>query len=111
MEQNNSSLPKKNPLSMQIDLDKFAPATEEEKRQQDVMSKSTTFFRDGMRKLFKNPLAVGSLIVLSLIIITIIVAPMIVPYKYSEILSVNGRRDKGAKTWLPSPTARWSRST
>ena len=77
MEQNNSSLPKKNPLSMQIDLDKFAPATEEEKRQQDVMSKSTTFFRDGMRKLFKNPLAVGSLIVLSLIIITIIVAPMI----------------------------------
>ena len=59
MEQNNSSLPKKNPLSMQIDLDKFAPATEEEKRQQDVMSKSTTFFRDGMRKLFKNPLAVG----------------------------------------------------
>ena len=71
MEQNNSSLPKKNPLSMQIDLDKFAPATEEEKRQQDVMSKSTTFFRDGMRKLFKNPLAVGSLIVLALIIITI----------------------------------------
>ena len=30
MEQNNSSLPKKNPLSMQIDLDKFAPATEED---------------------------------------------------------------------------------
>ena len=101
MEQNNSSLPKKNPLSMQINLDKFAPATEEEKRQQDVMSKSTTFFRDGMRKLFKNPLAVGSLIVLSLIIITIIVAPMIVPYKYSEILSVNGRRDKGAKNMAP----------
>ena len=42
MEQNNSSLPKKNPLSMQINLDKFAPATEEEKRQQDVMSKSTS---------------------------------------------------------------------
>ena len=82
-------------------LYKFAPSTEEEKRQQDVMSKSTTFFRDGMRKLFKNPLAVGSLIVLSLIIITIIVAPMIVPYKYSEILSVNGRRDKGAKNMAP----------
>mgnify|MGYP000702119216 CR=1 FL=1 len=76
-------------------------AKREEKRQQDVMSKSTTFFRDGMRKLFKNPLAVGSLIVLSLIIITIIVAPMIVPYKYSEILSVNGRRDKGAKNMAP----------
>ena len=39
MEQNNSSLPKKNPLSMQIDLDKFAPATEEEKRQQEQLYK------------------------------------------------------------------------
>ena len=101
MEQNNSSLPKKNPLSMQIDLDKFAPATEEEKRQQDVMSQSTSFFKDGMRKLFKNPLAVASIIVLVAIIITIIVAPMIVPYGYEEILSVNGKRDKGAKNLAP----------
>ena len=101
MEQNNSSLPKKNPLSMQIDLDKFAPATEEEKRQQDVMSKSTTFFRDGMRKLFKNPLAVLSIVVLAAIILTIIIAPMIVPYGYEEILSVNGKRDKGAKNLAP----------
>ena len=55
MEQN--GLPKKNPLSLQLDLSKFsAPsfdrATDEEKRQQDVMSESTTFFKDGMRKLF-----------------------------------------------------------
>ena len=97
---------KKNPLSTQIDLSRFsremfAPATEDEKRQQDVMSESTTFFKDGMRKLFKNPLAVGSIIVLCCIIITIIVAPMIVPYRYEEILSVNGRRDKGAKNLAP----------
>ena len=61
MENNENSLPKKNPLSMQLDLSKFspdafAPATEDEKRQQDVMSESTTFFKDGMRKLIKNPL-------------------------------------------------------
>ncbi len=31
--------PKKAPLSLQIDLARFEPATEEEKRQQDVMSK------------------------------------------------------------------------
>ena len=97
---------KKNPLSTQIDLSKFsqemfAPATEDEKRQQDVMSESTTFFKDGMRKLFKNPLAVGSLIVLVCIILTIIIAPMIVPYRYEEILSVNGKRDKGAKNLAP----------
>ena len=97
---------KKNPLSTQIDLsrfskDMFVPATEEEKRQQDVMSESTTFFKDGMRKLFKNPLAVGSLIVLCCIILTILIAPMIVPYSYEEILSVDGRRDKSAKNLAP----------
>lgn len=65
------------------------------------MSQSTTFFRDGMRKLMKNPLAVFSIIVLSIIIITIIVAPIIVPYGYSEIISVNGVRDRGAKNLAP----------
>lgn len=65
------------------------------------MSESTTFFRDGMRKLLKNPLAVMSLAILTVVLITIIVAPMIVPYRYEEILSVNGRRDKGAKNLAP----------
>lgn len=101
-----NDIPKKSVLSAQLDLSKFSeesfvPATEEEKRQQDVMSESTTFFKDGMRKLFKNPLAVGSLILLVLILITIIVAPMVVPYRYEEILSVNGKRDKGAKNLAP----------
>ena len=98
---NENGTPKKSPLSLQINLAKFEKATDEEKRQQDVMSKSTTFFRDGIRKLFRNPLAVVSLIVLTLIIVTIIVAPMIVPYGYSDILSVNGKRDKGAKNLAP----------
>jgi len=93
--------PKKNKLSLQIDLSKFEPATEEEKKQQDVMSKSSTFFKDGMRKLRKNPLAMASMIVLVLIIVLIIVAPLVIPYGYSEILSVNGKRDKGAKNLAP----------
>jgi len=54
-----------------------------------------------MRKLMKNPLAVMSLLVLAIILITIIVAPMVVPYRYEEILSVNGVRDKGAKNLAP----------
>lgn len=98
---NMDAMPKKQILSAQIDLKKFEKATEDEKRQQDVMSESTTFFRDGMRKLMKNPLAVMSLIILAIIIVTIIVAPMVVPYSYDEILSVNGRRDKGAKNLAP----------
>ncbi len=93
--------PEKRPFSLQQDLSKFAPATDEEKRQQDVMSESTSFFKDGMRKLFKNPLAVMSIVILAIVILTIIIAPMIVPYGYEEILSVNGRRDKGAKNLAP----------
>ena len=98
---NENAMPKKAPLSMQIDLSRFEPATDEEKQQQDVMSKSTTFFRDGIRRLFRNPLAVMSLIVLLAIIIVIIVAPLVVPYGYAEILSVNGKRDKGAQNLRP----------
>lgn len=95
------SMPKKQILSAQIDLKKFEKASDEEKRQQDVMSESRSFFRDGMRKLMKNPLAVMSMIILLCILITIIVAPLVVPYGYEEILSVNGKRDKGAKNLAP----------
>ena len=100
-ELNKNDLPKKNLLSTQIDLSKFARATEEEKKQQDVMSESVTFFKDGMRKLFRNPLAVISIIVLICIIITIIVAPLVVPYGYAEMLSIDGKRDKTAKNLRP----------
>ena len=63
MENTNKNLdqmPKKSPFSFQVDLSKFEKATDEEKRQQEVMSESSTFFKDGMRKLMKNPLAVGT---------------------------------------------------
>lgn len=101
MENKANEFPKKNILSAQIDLKKFERATDEEKRQQDVMSESTTFFRDGMRRLFKNPLAVLSIILLGIILVTIIVAPMIVPYSYEEMMSIDGKRDKGAKNLAP----------
>ena len=96
-----NGMPKKSPFSLQLNLQKFGKATEEEKKQQDVMSESTTFFKDGMRRLFKNKLAVASIIVLAFIIVVIIVAPVIVPYGYSEILSVEGKRDKTAKNLAP----------
>ena len=75
------SAPKKNKLSLQLDPKVFEKATDEEKRQQDVMAKSTTFFRDG--------------------ICVMIFAPMIVPYGYSDIISVNGHRDKTAANLAP----------
>ena len=97
----NDKFPKKNIFSAQIDLSKFEPATDDEKRQQDVMSESTTFFKDGMRRLFKNPLAVLSIIILSIILITIIFAPLLVPYGYDEMIKINGRKDKTASNLAP----------
>ncbi|MBQ1544394.1 MAG: ABC transporter permease [Clostridia bacterium] len=96
-----AAVPKKNKFSLQLDLSKFQKASDEEKKQADVMSESTTFFRDGMRKLMKNPLAVGSIVVLALLLIMMIVVPMIVPYTYSGMIKVNGVRDPGAKNLQP----------
>ena len=98
---NIDEMPKKSPLSLQIDLKKFEKATEEEKKQQDVMSESVSFFRDGMRKLMRNPLAVGSIIVLLLIVAMSLIVPHVVPYSYSQIISVNGKRDKTASNMAP----------
>lgn len=98
---NIDKMPKKSPLSFQIDLKKFEKATDAEKKQQEVMSESVSFFKDGMRKLMKNPLAVGSIIVLILIIGMIFIVPHVVPYSYSQIITVNGKRDKTATNMAP----------
>ena len=101
MTYNADKLPKKNLLSLQIDLNKFEKATDEEKAQHETMRESTTFFRDGMRKLRKNPLAVASLIVLIVLVLTIVIVPMFYPYSYEQMISVNGKRDKTAKNLAP----------
>ncbi len=94
-------VPKKHLLSLQLDVSRFEPASDEEKEQHDQMRESTTFFKDGMRKLFKNPLSVVSLIVLLAIVLSIIFVPLIVPYGYDEMITVNGKRDKSAKNLAP----------
>ena len=97
---------KRNFLSAQVDLSKFSnfdfeKATDEEKKQQDVMGESTTFFKDGMRRLRKNPLAMGSIIVLAFIVIAILVLPSIVPYTYDQMMMIDGVRDRGATNLAP----------
>lgn len=103
---NQDLLKKRQFLSAQVDLSRFKAAdfeaaTDEEKKQQDVMGESTTFFKDGMRRLKKNPLAMGAIVLLGLLIVIILVAPLIVPYKYSQIITVNGKRDKSISNLAP----------
>lgn len=88
-------------LSFQLDEQKMAKASEDAKSVVEHMRPSTTFFRDGMYNLMRNPLAVFSIIVLVLIILTVIIAPSIVPYKYDEVIKINGSRDSGLSNLGP----------
>ena len=78
-----NELPKKSPLSMQMDLSRFELATADEKRQQDRMRESTTFFKDGIRKLKKDKISISCLVVLPIIMIIAFVVPSFYPYDYA----------------------------
>ncbi len=84
---------KKNPLSLQIDLSKFNPATNDEKSSQNRMRKSSTFFKDGMKRLFHNPIAVISLVFIVIMILAVIFIPIFWPYKYDQSLSAQNGND------------------
>ena len=50
---------KKNPLSLQLNVEDFAPASNDEKKSLVVMRESVNFWKDGMRRLRKNKIAMG----------------------------------------------------
>ena len=79
---------KKNPFTLHVDLDDFLPAPDEEKAYMVRMRPSTTFFKDGMKRLFKNKIATISLITIVLITLASILIPMFWPYKYDAMLGV-----------------------
>ena len=78
----------KNPLSMQLDVEDFLPASEEDKAYMVQMRPSSTFFKDGCRRLYKNKVAFVSMIVIILITLSSIFLPMVWPYSYEQQLGV-----------------------
>ena len=71
---------------MHVDVDDFLPASDEEKEYLVQMRPSSTFFRDGCKRLFKNKVAFISMVVIILITVASIALPMIWPYSYSKQL-------------------------
>ena len=67
---------KKNPFTMHVNMDDFIPATGEEKEYMVQMRPSTTFFKDGVKRLLKNKIATISFILIVLITLTSIFLPM-----------------------------------
>ena len=74
----------KNKLSFQMNVEDFLPADESEKQSLVVMRESVGFWKDGMRRLKKNKIAMVSLIVVLVIFVLSFVIPTVYPYKYER---------------------------
>ncbi len=74
----------KNKLSFQMNVEDFLPADESEKQSLVVMRESVGFWKDGMRRLKKNKIAMVSLIVVLVIFVLSFVIPTVYPYKYEQ---------------------------
>ena len=75
-------------FTMHVDLDRFLPATDEEKAYMVQMRPSSTFFKDGMKRLLKNKVATVSLIIILIITLASLIIPAIWPYSYETQLGI-----------------------
>ena len=75
---------KKNPLSLQIDPNLFNRATDDEKAQIVTQRESVSFFKDAMRRLAKNRMAMLCLCILVVITLISIIVRMVYPYSYTQ---------------------------
>ena len=75
---------KKNPLSLQLNADDFLPASNEEKQSLVIMRESVNFWKDGLRRLKKNKIAMVSFVFIIAIAIFAYLLPAVWPYSYSE---------------------------
>ena len=79
---------KKHSPSPQDGMEDFLPASDTEKAYMVRMRPSTTFFRDGMKRLLRNKVATVSMVVIVLITLAAIVIPFFWPYSYDTMLGV-----------------------
>ena len=94
----------KKPFSMHVDLDDFIPATSEEKEYMVQMRPSTTFFKDGVKRLLKNKIATASFFIIVIITLVSIILPMVWPYTYDQCLgdyNYYGSRDPSFNNLKP----------
>jgi len=71
-------------LSFQINVDDFLPATDEEKQSLVQMRPSVSFWKDAMRRLVRNNVAMVSLAVIVVIMVFSFIVPNFYPYRYEQ---------------------------
>ena len=93
----------KKPFSMHLDVDAFLPATEAEKEYMVQMRPSSTFFKDGVKRLLKNKVATVSFFIIIILTLTCIFLPIFWPYGYDEMLGMKkfGRMDPSYNNLSP----------
>lgn len=96
--------PKKNPLSLQLDVSDFLPADEAEKQSLVVMRESVNFWKDGMRRLRKNKIAMISLVVIVIVMLLAFVVPSFYPYTYED--QIRGSENLGLMEYSEKELAR-----
>ena len=86
----------KNPVSFQTKLtpEDFLPASAEEKASLNIMRESVSFWKDSLRRLVKNKVAMVSLFFIVVIMIFSFIVPNFYPYSYSQ-------QQKGAENLRP----------
>ena len=73
-------------FTMHVDVDDFLPASDAEKEYMVKMRPSTTFFKDGMKRLMKNKIAAISMFLIIIIALGSILIPFFWPYRYDKML-------------------------
>lgn len=79
---------KKKAFTMHLNVDSFVPATDKEKEYIVPMRPSSTFFKDGVKRLIKNKVALISFVIIVLITLASIFIPMFWPYAYDTQLGI-----------------------
>ncbi len=94
----------KNPFSFHLDVSDFLPADDQEKQSMVVIRESTSFWKDGFRRLKKNKLAMISLVVIIVIMILAFIVPTFYPYSYEQ--QIRGSENLGVMKYSKQETER-----
>ncbi len=79
-------------FTLHVNVDDFLPASDDEKKYMVRMRPPSTFFKDGVKRLIKNKVALTSFIIIIIITLASIFIPMFWPYSYDNMLGVNPGR-------------------
>ncbi len=74
----------KNPLSFHLKAEDFLPATNEEKENLAQMRPSVSFWKDAMRRIRKNRIAMVCFFLILVVLLLAFVVPSFYPYKYDQ---------------------------